>query len=494
MGHKQAVREGTEFIKKIKTEVRDNQWRLKYHVSPAACWMNDPNGFSFYNGEFHIFYQHHPFSPKWGPMHWGHVKSKDLTFWEHLPIALAPSEEYDKDGCFSGSAIVKKGKLYLMYTGHKLTGQDDDTEFEQVQCLAVSEDGIIFEKMKENPVISNTPEGNIHERHFRDPKVWKHEENYYCVIGSRTKEEVGQILIYCSADLLTWEFLNVAAKGEGNCGFMWECPDIFHLDGHDVLMMSPQGLEPEGYLYHNLHQAGYVLGTLNYETGKLTHGDLHLLDFGFDFYAPQSTIDDQGRRVIIAWMAMWESNMPEQQYNWAGALTLPRQLKIENGKIISTPIQEVEKLRNEVTEYEHVVVSGVKQFDGVSGDCLELEVTIDVNESSQVGLRLRKNTELEEETVISYDVKEGFITLDRNKSGVGVDGIRKALVELKNNELQLRIFIDKSSIEIFIQGGEKVMTARVYPNEASLGIEFFSDKTMTIKSLKKWTLKESIIG
>ncbi|WP_227937178.1 glycoside hydrolase family 32 protein [Alkalihalobacillus deserti] len=490
--HKQAVEKATKSINQVKEEVGTNQWRLKYHVSSPAYWINDPNGFSFYNGEYHLFYQHHPYSAQWGPMHWGHVKSKDLTFWEYLPIALAPSEEYDKDGCFSGSAIEKDGKLYLMYTGHKWTGDNQDEDLEQVQCLAVSEDGVNFEKLANNPVIGAAPVGDIHPHHIRDPKVWKRGDDYYCVIGNKTKDEVGQVLLYRSRDLVEWEFVNVVAKGEGNFGFMWECPDIFHLDGHDVLVMSPQGMEPEDYLYHNLHQSGYVIGELGYESGKLDHGSFELLDYGFDFYAPQTTIDAQGRRVMVAWMAMWESDMPEQEFNWAGAMTLPRQLFIQDGKIISRPMPEVEKLRNELTAYENVIFEGKKVLEGVSGDCLELDVVIDAKDASLFGLKLRVNEEQGEETVVRYDLAEGFLTLDRNKSGKGLDGIRQAPVELKDNELHLRIFMDQSSVETFVNGGEKVMTSRIYPVQASTGIEFFAEGTVSIKSLRKWSLNESV--
>ncbi|WP_332628543.1 glycoside hydrolase family 32 protein [Halalkalibacter flavus] len=490
--HKQAVEKAIQSINQAKEEVSKNHWRLNYHVASPAYWINDPNGFSYYKGEYHLFYQYHPYTAQWGPMHWGHVKSKDLTHWEHLPVAIAPSEEYDKDGCFSGSAIEKDGKLYLMYTGNKWTGDNHDTDLEQVQCLAISEDGINFEKLANNPVIGAAPEGDIHPNHIRDPKVWKHGDEYYCVIGNKTKNEVGQVLLYRSADLLDWEFLNVAAKGEGNFGYMWECPDIFHLDGQDVLMMSPQGMKPEGYLYHNLHQSGYVVGELDYESGKLDHGAFQLLDYGFDFYAPQTTVDEKGRRVMVAWMAMWESDMPEQKFDWAGAMTLPRQLFIKNGEIISKPMPEVETLREGLTEYEHVSFEGNHVFEGVSGDSLELDVIIEAKDATRFGLKMRMNEELGEETVLSYDCNEEFLTLDRNKSGKGLDGIRKAPVTLCDNELHLRIFIDLSSIEVFVNDGEKVMTSRIYPDSSSTGIEFFADGLISIKKLKKWALGKSV--
>ena len=486
--HQQQLQKANQNIEKIKEKVAENHWRLQYHVVPQAYWMNDPNGFIYYKGEYHLFYQHHPYSPQWGPMYWGHAKSKDLANWQHLPIALAPSEEYDQDGCFSGSAIEKNGKMYLMYTGNVWTGPNQDTDLKQVQCLAVSEDGVNFEKLDKNPVISGVPQGNIHPFHIRDPKVWKHGGDYYCVLGSKTNEETGQILLYRSKNLKDWEFVNIAAKGEGNYGFMWECPDIFHLDGKDVLVMSPQGVNPEGDLYHNLHQAGYVLGHLNYDTGKFHCEPFELLDYGFDFYAPQTTKDDKGRRILIAWMAMWESKMPEQQYDWAGAMTLPRELKLVNGKILSQPVPELQSLRKDNVEYENIMLQGEQSLEGISGDCLELDVTINALTATHFGLKLRVDKENEQETVLTYNVNEGTLSFDRNRAGVGPGGVRKAPVTLKDQKLNLRIFIDKSSVEVFVNDGEQVMTGRVYPNENATKIYLFANNQIEVTSLKKWDL------
>ncbi|RBW70936.1 glycoside hydrolase family 32 protein [Bacillus taeanensis] len=490
--HKQKIEEAEQSIAAVENEVSQNYWRLHYHLTPPAYWMNDPNGFSFYKGEYHLFYQHHPFSAEWGPMYWGHFKSSDLAAWERLPIALAPSEDYDKDGCFSGSAIEKDGKLYLMYTGNVWTGNNYDEQLKQVQALAQSEDGVTFEKLADNPVIAEAPAGNIHPFHFRDPKVWKYQDFYYTVLGSKTKQNTGQVLLYRSADLLKWEFVNVMAKGEGNFGFMWECPDLFLLDGQDVLVMSPQGVKPEGHLYHNLHQAGYVLGKLNYETGTYTHGPFHLLDYGFDFYAPQTTIDDKGRRILIAWMDMWESEMPTQNHNWAGAMTIPRIVTLKDNQLISKPAPEIEKLRKNEVSYQHVTIEGETSLEGISGDCLELELTIHAKNASQFGLKVRVSEEDKQETVLTYHKKEQLFIFDRSQSGEGPGGERKADVKLNDNELTLHIFIDKSSLEVFINEGEKVMTGRIYPSQKAVGITFFSDESIDIINFKKWHLEKSI--
>jgi beta-fructofuranosidase len=192
--HTKQINEAQEVIDHKRRKATQHEWYLRYHVSPPANWMNDPNGFCFYRGEGHLFYQHDPFSPDWGLMHWGHVKSKDLVHWEHLPIALAPGEPYDADGCFSGSAIEKDGLLYVMYTGNVFTGTNLDEDLRQTQAIAVSKDGIHFEKHRSNPVIRQAPAGDVHPKHFRDPKVWQHGDLYYAVIGAKTKTITGQVL------------------------------------------------------------------------------------------------------------------------------------------------------------------------------------------------------------------------------------------------------------------------------------------------------------
>ncbi len=482
-----------QFIQE-KKHLLQTEYRLNYHLMSEYGWMNDPNGFCFFKGEYHLFYQHHPFTPFWEDIHWGHAKSTDLVHWTVLPIALAPSEEYDRDGCFSGSAIEKDGMLYLIYTGNQWTGSNRDTDLVQAQCLAVSTDGIRFDKWPGNPIICEAPEGDIHPHHFRDPKVWQRGDQYYCVLGSRTQEHVGQILLYKSADLMNWEFIGIPAQGDaaGNSGYMWECPDLFQLGGSDVLVMSPQGIKPEAEKFHNLHQAGYMLGKLDYHTGKFEHGPLEMLDYGFDFYAPQTMEDGQGRRIMIAWMAMWESEMPEQAHGWAGAMTIPRQLSLEQGHIRCRPIPELTKLRGGLTAYEDIVVTDELTLEGITGDCCEMELILDASEATSAGIKLRVSEGKNEQTVITFSPQDKTVTLDRNRSGRGPGGVRKAPVQSDNGRLQLRIFVDRSSIEVFLQDGEKVMTARIYPGEKSTGITLFAVGVMKVIRLHKWDLHKSV--
>lgn len=494
MKHHELVDKATRTIIEARKQADEDYWRLQFHVSPPLHWMNDPNGFCFFRGEYHLFYQYHPFSPFWEDIHWGHARSADLVHWTDLPIALAPSEEYDRDGCFSGSAIVKDGKLHLIYTGNQWTGNNRDTDLVQAQCLAVSTDGIKFDKWPGNPIIQEAPAGNIHPHHFRDPKVWKHGDYYYCILGSRTLEHVGQILLYKSSDLMNWEFIGIPAQGNEveKSGYMWECPDLFHLSGSDVLVMSPQGMKPEGERFHNIHQAGYMIGKLDYHTGEFEHGAFEMLDYGFDFYAPQTMVDNQGRRIMMAWMAMWDSEMPEQARGWAGAMTLPRELSLEAGEIRCRPIPELTKLRGELRAFNHLAVSGELKLEGIFGDCYEMELLIDVSEATHAGIKLRVNEAKNEETVLTYSQQDNTVTIDRNRSGAGPGGVRRASVQVDSGLLMLQLFVDRSSMEVFLQDGEKVMTARIYPDEQSTGIRFFAEGSMKILTLRKWDLKRSV--
>ena len=207
--------------------------RPAFHLSPRVGWMNDPNGFSYYNGEYHLFYQYYPYKPVWGLMHWGHAVSKDLLHWEYLPAAIAPDTMQDKDGCFSGSAAaLPDGRQLLMYTGVAKEMQPDGNIKEvQTQCLAVG-DGKDYEKYKKNPVLTHKdlPEDGD-KYNFRDPKLWQEEDgSYRCVVGNCTVDGDGRILLFQSKDGFSWEFCLVIAENKGRFGQMWECPDFFSLD------------------------------------------------------------------------------------------------------------------------------------------------------------------------------------------------------------------------------------------------------------------------
>ena len=214
--------------------------RPQFHLTPMVGWMNDPNGFCYYKDEYHLFYQYHPYNTVWGPMHWGHAKSRDLLHWTYLPAALAPDTDADADGCFSGSALpMDDGRLMLMYTGVQPAGTGHKEL--QAQCVAIG-DGVDFTKLAENPVIGAAllPRG-YSEHDFRDPKIFRGKDGMiYCVVGNLHETRKGAILLLESEDGRGWRFVTELDASRGELGCMWECPDFFELDGHQVLLTSPQ--------------------------------------------------------------------------------------------------------------------------------------------------------------------------------------------------------------------------------------------------------------
>lgn len=231
--HEQRIAEANIYLNQYRDKISQSQYRQNYHFCTPVGWLNDPNGFIQYRGEYHLFYQFHPYKPYWGAMYWGHAKSKDLIHWEHLPVALAPSESYDdheKGGCFSGTAIEKDGRLYIFYTGTILQGE----KVIQTQCLAISEDGVKFTKYAGNPIIEADYPG-VTPENFRDPKVWKHNGRYHMIVGTSISGR-GNALYYTSDNLVDWELSGPFVDYQGNYGTMWECPDFFRIGEKAVLL------------------------------------------------------------------------------------------------------------------------------------------------------------------------------------------------------------------------------------------------------------------
>lgn len=451
-----------EFIAANESKV-NKRWYPRFHIAPRVGWCNDPNGFAFFGGQYHFFYQHYPYEPKWGPMHWAHVTSKDLVHWERQPVALFPDHPYDADGCFTGSGIEKDGKLYLLYTGHvdllKKPGQPDRIE---TQALAVSVDGVHFEKSEKNPVIT-LPESvsTGEDHHFRDPKVWQHNGRYYAVVGAQTAEEKGQVLVFVSDDLLNWKFLHVMAKAHGNQGFMWECPNFAEFDGHEALILSPQGIRPEGKRYLNLHQSVSMLGKMDYASGIFYHDAMHRLDHGFDFYAPQVMQTPDGRCVMIGWLAMWESAMPEQADGWSCQMTVPRELHYRDDKLVTPPAKELTALRKAAHTTEDLVMTEETSVADWSYETGELCANFDLTEAE--GLAVHFTAGFDDTVSLTVEKESGLVTLVRQSAATGRKEERCAQLPAGVTHLSLRVYEDRSSLEFFINDGDIVMSTRFYP-------------------------------
>lgn len=303
--------------------------RFKYHFEPNKGWMNDPNGLVYFKGKYHAFFQHNPYSTEWDKMHWGHAVSDDLLHWEELPIALYPDQEYESEGgCFSGSAIVKDNRLYLFYTS---------VADKQTQSVAFSDDGISFTKYEHNPVIYESPLGYYD---FRDPKVTQIDGQYYMVTGSGNKD-AGQVLLFKSENLLKWEYIGILFEGKEYAPCI-ECPDFFKLDNKYVLMFSKMG-ESSRTTY-------FVVG--DFENGRLVNTVICRPEWGRDFYAPQ-TMWDGKRRILIGWMYHW-GKKAQRGCPFAGALSIPRELKLIGDAIYNYPVTEAQAFMTKQSKYVSV--------------------------------------------------------------------------------------------------------------------------------------------
>jgi beta-fructofuranosidase len=460
-------------------------WRQTYHIQPISGLLNDPNGFSFFNGEYHLFYQWHPLGPFHGLKYWYHTKSKDLVSWDNVGIGIRPDSYFDSHGAYSGSAIEHKGNLYLFYTGNS---RDEQFVRHPYQCIAVMDQHGEIKKL-EHPVIDKVPEG--YTEHFRDPKVWKEGERFYAVIGAQRTDETGCSVLYSSPDLFEWDFEGEIGTQLSEFGYMWECPDYIEINDKGLLIFSPQGIEPEGEdEYQNIYQSGYVLGKLDLVKKELRHGNFIELDRGFDFYAPQTMRDPKGRRLLVGWMGLPDIEYPTDQNGWAHCLTVPRELTIENNKLIQRPVPELQSLRKKEIKVVDSLNNQTKTYEGFSGTAYELFCELENIDASEFGIEFRAGEM--EKTIIKYDSVQRKAILDRNLSGkmVGENYGTQRKCKVDAEKIKFHLFVDSSSVEIFVNDGEEVFTSRIFPNSSSKEIRFFAKGGCAEFKAVKWDYEE----
>lgn len=464
--------------------------RPVFHATGGIGWINDPNGFSVYKGEYHLFYQYHPYSTQWGPMHWGHMKTKDFVKWERLPIAIAPDEDYDKDGCFSGSAIeLDDGRQLLMYTGViKKSREDGSIEELQHQCIAIG-DGVNYEKVPSNPVIrkESLPEGaSIYD--FRDPKIFKEGEDLYAVIANRAGDGAGSVLLYTGKDGMNWSFVKILDASENRYGEMWECPDFLSLNGKQLLIVSPIGMTAEGLEFHNGNGVIIFGGSYDKKTHEFNREWVQSCDYGIDFYAPQTLIAPDGRRIMIGWMQNWATiNLRDEEAPIFGSMTLPRELSLRGNRVYVNPVKEIEQYRVNPVSYKTVTVKEPVTLPGIEGRVIDMTVNVkaDLHASDIQSYSFFKITLAKDEThgaTIVYRPIENTVTIDRTRAAKPVDTVhvRSFYVDNKGGNIKFRVLMDKDSIELFVNDGEKVATFLVYDAVAADGIEFSADKNVVI--------------
>lgn len=412
------------------------------HLKAPGNWINDPNGFVYYRGEYHLFYQYFPYAPCWGTMHWGHAVSRDLVHWEHLGVALFPTRYEDQNGCFSGSAVEQDDRLHLFYTGvHYDTIDPQNTHrvvnnsFQAAQLTISSPDGRRFDnfggKQVAVPRLEDPAWGD--RTHTRDPKVWRGADAWYMVLGSKTPDNRGKLLFYRSRDLALWEPAGSAAAPQG-LGWMWECPDYFELDGGQVLLCSPMGIAaPDGETGdHTIcMQVRFDEAACRMELPET----YQFFDYGLDLYAPQSTLDAQGRRVVIAWL-----RMPEPvEGRWCGMFCLPRVAELKNGRVRFRVHPNAERMyARRIASPGQAEAAGYKL-------CLELAE----GQWAQIGgYRLA--------------LQNGCVTADRSRVFPAGAGRVKCAAPPVGSRARLEIYVEPNLIEVFINGGEYTLSSAVY--------------------------------
>ena len=416
------------------------------HLKAPDNWVNDPNGFIYYKGYYHLFYQYFPYGPRWGTMHWGHAVSRDLVTWEHRGIALYPSICEDRNGCFSGSAIEADGTLYLVYTGvrYEAVNPEDphtclDEQFESAQLMISSGDGFRFDNEHgKEVIIPPVTDPSVGDRtHTRDPKIWRGRDAWYLILGSTVEEKYGEVLFYRSEDLRHWSYVNKAWKGP-DYGWMWECPDLFETEGGHVLMVSPMGFLNNGEKEKN-HSLCFPV-EFTEEGCRLEIPDRYqFTDYGLDLYAPQTTTDAEGRRVMEAWIRMPKPT----EDGWIGMFCSPRVVERRGGHIYFRMHPNLRAAysaeQREIRETAEIPEGGCMiSFEMKEGDEAEIG-----------GFRIAR--------------RNGRICTDRSSVYPNFEGahLRSETPEIRDGD-RVEVLVDENLVEVYVNDGEYVISNAVY--------------------------------
>ena len=452
--------------------------RPTFHMYSPIGWINDRNGFSSFNGKCHLFFQYHPYSTHWGPMHWGHYTTTDFIKWELEPCALAPDSEYDKDGCFSGTALEWNGQHVLMYTGVKeVVDENGEKSTRQTQCIALG-DGVNYKKLDNNPVIEadKLPAGSSLVD-FRDPKIWKDENGFWSLVGSKNEDGSSQLALFHSDNVIDWEFVKILDYCRNEYGKMWECPDFFELDGKQVLIVSPQFMMADGKEFHSGNNSAYFVGEYDAANVEWKREIPHMIDFGLDFYAPQTMLHEDGRRIMVGWLQNWDNYLLPDHYRWSGIMTVPREISLRDGRMIQKPVRELEKYRKNKVAYSNYQLPSNKrvELEGLNGRCMDLSVNLSQAECKSFSIHLAASESYE--TVITYDKDRNTISVDRTRSGMFKDLLSERSIKLEEDmeNMHFRILMDKNSIELFVNDGQYAMSTLIYTPLSVDGVFFETD-------------------
>ncbi|MFV1967271.1 MAG: glycoside hydrolase family 32 protein [Pirellulaceae bacterium] len=465
-------------------------WRPGYHFLPPSGWMNDPNGAIFWKGKYHLFFQYNPERAKWGNVHWGHAVSEDLVHWTDLPIALAPGPgSPDKAGCYSGSAVVYNDRVALLYHG-----------IPSGICLATSNDDdlIAWTKSPHNPVIAPPTDPDAEWKEHA-PNIWREGDTYYLLSGSHvgSPRNVGSsrdtAFLFQSQDLVHWSYMHrLYEPGEESDN---ACPDFFPLGRKHVMMMASHTRGGQYYVgtYANHRFTIERHGRMN---SSLFKPGTNLFVIG-DLIATTSWLDDAGRRIMIAWIGEGRTQAAQLESDWAGVMTLPRVLSLNDDDTLRIePAPEFKSLRRNHRHRSDIRLPKDEpiSLEDIRGDRLEIAATFEGGDAKSYGLNVRCSADGKQQTRIIYDPQSASLSIDISQSSDSpavVDRSGQVLpLELRPGEpLKLRVFIDRSVLEVFANGRQCV-TKRIYPDRPdSLGVEAFAiGADATLQSLDGWDM------
>ncbi len=426
--------------------------RPMYHFRPPRNWMNDPNGLSQFNGEYHLFFQYNPYGNRLNNISWGHAKSPDMIHWEILPLALQPGEKYDRFGTWSGCVVIHEGTAHALYTGVSTR-----VCYPQHQCLATSRDMITWRKHPQ--AIIPAPPPGMHIMDFRDPYVWRHGDRWLMAIAAGYSGN-GAVLLYSADDLAKWRYEGILHQGRNReYGRVWECPSFFAIDNRWYLVISLMA-----------GRTGYFAGT--FDGKKFTPEFFERLDMGNSMYAPQAFTDDSGRIVMFSWLK--ENRSDAHSYGWQGVQTLPRVITAApDGRLLFAPAAETASLRLDTIEAPSATASFRTIFTP-GGSQYEVTATFDPCGASAAGLTILQSPDGSEKTHIMYDATTSQLTVDRSQSSLSSTPEKTPLampLATRGGDIQMRIFADRSVVEVFAgppgSAHRACLSFRVYPSCAA---------------------------
>ena len=490
-----------------------DQHRPQYHAMPPQNWMNEAHAPIYYNGKYHLFYQHNPQGPYWHQIHWGHWVSDDMVHWEHVRPALAPEAgNLDPDGVWSGSATYdRNGNPVLFYTA----GNDSESPNQRTAIATPADvtDPYLEQWVKyPHPVTEQNGIG-IHNE-FRDPFVWYDQEvdKWYQLVTSGLQDfSSGTALVYVSDDMYNWEYkgpLYVSNRSlYPELGTVWELPVLLPL-GKDskgkqkhIFMINPhekpEHVPPANDVQRDV-EVFYWIGTWDRDNFKFIPDQEtpSKLDVGDGYLTAESgLVTPDGRTVVFSMVQNVRTPQAEYQSGWAHNLALPVSLSLdEDDQLRIEPIQELQSLRGKkLVDFSEKNMADANQLIGnVKGDMLEIVMEMDPREAQKFGIKVRRSDNGQEETLIYYDKTNGTFNVDRTKSSIDpdvrVDGVQGGYVDLDGENLKLHIFLDRSVIEAFANYKKK-LTTRVYVGRYdSLGLQIWADNDITVKSMEVWEM------